>query len=466
MKIIGRETEIKELDRLSRSSAPEFVAVYGRRRVGKTYLVKEYFGNNFVFYASGVSRGTMTEQLRSFQESLLEYGYKGDNSVPRDWNEAFKRMRTIVEQSRQKRKVIFLDELPWMDTPKSRFVQAIDMFWNKWCSSREDVMLVVCGSAASWIVKNIIRNQGGLHNRITGSIHLMPFSLGETRAYLHGRGVRWTDQMIAECYMIMGGIPYYLQQIDPGMSLAQNVDRMFFRDNARLGDEFDNLYSSLFTHSSDHVEIVKVLSRKRQGLSRNEIVAGTSLSDGGGLTRRLTELEQCGFIRRYTMINDGRQLYQLTDFYTQFYFQFLVGGKTYDDEQWLHLQGSARHNTWLDLAFERLCFAHLPQIRNSLGIAGVATKTFAYKTDGAQVDMVIERADKTVCVCEMKWSALPYSISKSEDAKIKKRLLVVKELYPRHSLMSVLVSAGGLVWNEYAVQDVQREIKLGDLFSS
>jgi Predicted ATPase (AAA+ superfamily) len=464
MRIIGRKSEINELERLAHSGAPEFVAVYGRRRVGKTFLVKEFFGNNFVFYATGVSRGTKAEQLQNFQDSLLEYGYKGETTAPKDWTEAFKRLRELVEKSRQKRKVIFLDELPWMDTQKSRFVQAIDLFWNKWCSTQEAVMLVVCGSAASWMVKNIINNRGGLHNRITSKIHLMPFTLGETREYLQSRGVRWSEQTLAECYMVMGGIPYYLQQIDRSMSLAQNVDRMFFKENALLGDEFENLYSSLFTHSSDHVEIVRALSRKRQGLTRDEIVTETSLSDGGGLTRRLTELEQCGFIRQYTMFSNARQLYQLTDFYTQFYFQFLAKEKSYDDEQWLHLQGMPRHNNWLGLSFERLCFAHIPQIRKSLGIAGVATKTFAYQTEGVQVDMVIERADKTVCVCEIKWSSLPYSISKAEDAKMRNRMVAVRERYPRWALMMVMVTAGGLVHNEYVIRDVQREVVLEDLF--
>lgn len=464
MKIIGRKEEMRELERLTNSGMPEFVAVYGRRRVGKTFLVKEFFGNNFVFYTTGVSRGSKVEQLRNFQESLSEYGYRGESEAPRDWFEAFARLKEVVSKSRLKRKVIFLDEMPWMDTQKSDFLQAIDLFWNKWCSSRAGVMLVVCGSAASWMVKNVIRNRGGLHNRLTGTIHLMPFSLGETNAYLQSRGVRWPVQTVAECYMVMGGIPYYLQQIDGTMSLAQNVDRMFFKESALLADEFDNLYSSLFTHSSDHVNIVKALAGKRQGLTRDDIVAATSLSDGGGLTRRLTELEQCGFIRRYTLVNNVRQLYQLTDFYTQFYFQFLAHEKSYDDEVWLHLQGTPRHNNWLGLSFERLCFAHLPQIRKALGIAGVATKTFAYQVEGAQVDMVIERADRTVCVCEMKWSALPYSISKAEDAKIRNWLVAVREKYPRHALLMVMITSAGLTRNGYALSDVQREVNLEELF--
>lgn len=464
MKIIGRKEEMRELERLTNSGMPEFVAVYGRRRVGKTFLVKEFFGNNFVFYTTGVSRGSKVEQLRNFQKSLSEYGHRGESEAPRDWFEAFARLKEVVSRSRLKRKVIFLDEMPWMDTQKSDFLQAIDLFWNKWCSSRADVMLVVCGSAASWMVKNIIRNRGGLHNRLTGTIHLTPFSLGETSAYLQSRGVRWPAQTVAECYMVMGGIPYYLQQIDGTMSLAQNVDRMFFKESALLANEFDNLYSSLFTHSSDHVNIVKALAGKRQGLTRDDIVAATSLSDGGGLTRRLTELEQCGFIRRYTMVNNARQLYQLTDFYTQFYFQFLAHEKSYDDEVWLHLQGKPRHNNWLGLSFERLCFAHLPQIRKALGIAGVATKTFAYQVEGAQVDMVIERADRTVCVCEMKWSALPYSISKAEDAKIRNRLVAVREKYPRHALLMVMITSAELAKNGYALSDVQREINIEELF--
>ena len=465
MKIIGRKEEIHELDRLMQSSEPEFVAVYGRRRVGKTFLVKEYFDNKFAFYATGVSRGSKDEQLSKFHASLLEYGYNGENSVPKDWTEAFNRLKDVVSRSRQKRKVIFLDELPWMDTQKSGFVQAIDFFWNYWCSSRSDVMLIICGSAASWMVKNIIENRGGLHNRLTRTIHLMPFTLGEAHQYLQSRGVRWSIETVAECYMVMGGIPYYLQQIDKSLSLAQNIDRMFFRENALLSDEFENLYSSLFTHSDDHVEIVRTLAKRRQGMTRGEIVAGTSLTDGGGLTRRLIELEQCGFIRRYTIMGDARQLYQLTDFYTQFYFQFLAKGKSYDDEQWIHLQGKPRHNTWLGLTFERLCFAHMPQIRKALGITGVATKTFAFLSEDAQVDMVIERGDRTVCVCEMKWSALPYRITKSENKKMLNRLVAVKDKYPRHSLMMVVVTTAGLVSNEYANSNVQKVIKIEDLLN-
>lgn len=239
---------------------------------------------------------------------------------------------------------------------------------------------------------------------------------------------------------------------------------MFFRENALLSEEFDNLYGSLFTHSNDHVEIVRILSKKRLGMTRDEIVSETSITDGGGLTRRLTELEQCGFIRRYTMMGNARQLYQLTDFYTQFYFQFLAHEKNYDNEQWKHLQGKPRHNTWLGLTFERLCFAHMPQIRQALGIAGVATRTFAYLPDSAQVDMVIERADRTVCVCEMKWSALPYRITKSENLKIQNRLAAVKEKYPRHSLLMVMVTSNGLAQNEYSASTVQRTIGVDSLF--
>ena len=462
--MVGRKAELAALKRYYESGKAEFVALYGRRRVGKTYLINEFFHSRYAFYITGVIDGDKSEQMAAFTQGLRKIGYTG--RLPKNWMDAFFELENILDEKMREgeRCVLFIDELPCFDTPKAGFVKALGHFWNSWAQSHKNVMLVVCGSAASWMVKNVIKNRGGLHNRLTGTIHLMPFSLGETNAYLQSRGVRWPAQTVAECYMVMGGIPYYLQQIDGTMSLAQNVDRMFFKESALLADEFDNLYSSLFTHSSDHVEIVKALAGKRQGLTRDDIVAATSLSDGGGLTRRLTELEQCGFIRRYTMVNNARQLYQLTDFYTQFYFQFLAHENSYDDGVWLHLQGKPRHNNWLGLSFERLCFAHLPQIRKALGIAGVATRTFAYQVEGAQVDMVIERADRTVCVCEMKWSALPYSISKVEDAKIRNRLVAIKEKYPRHALLMVMITSAGLAKNGYALSDVQREVNIEELF--
>lgn len=464
MNIVGRKEEMKELQRIYDSGSSEFVVVYGRRRVGKTYLIREFFHDDFVFYATGVARGNRTEQLAQFNSSLARYGDSEDQTAPENWFLAFGRLEKLVAKSRKQRKVIFLDELPWMDTPKSDFVKALEMFWNVWASARNDIVLIVCGSAASWMVGNIIRNRGGLHNRLTFKLKLNPFTLSETKEYLLSQKIKWDNLSIAECYMILGGIPYYLHLLDKSRSLAQNIDRLFFSESALLEDEFDNLYNSLFAKSEEYVRIVEALAKKKSGFSRDEIVARSGLSNGGGLTRKLDALEQCGFIRKYKAFGEVSYTFQLIDFFTLFYFQFVKGRNTVDSDTWQHLVATNSYKTWRGLAFEKLCFAHLPKIKSVLGISGVLTNTCSYYSSQAQVDMIIERADRAVTVCEMKCSDEPYALTKAEYEKIANRLSVLREYYKRKNIFFAMITSFGLVRNSYAINYVQNEIILDDLF--
>ena len=465
MQIIGRKREIAELTRLKESNQAEFIALYGRRRVGKTWLVRNFFQDQFTFYATGIARGNRKEQLQNFYKSICGYS-KRTPEQPKDWYETFDLLKTVIKQSRQRRKVVFLDELPWMDTQKSEFLKAIDLFWNSWGCMQQNLLFIVCGSAASWMVKNIIRDKGGLHNRLTCHLHLDPFTLAETKTYLHSQGIRWSEEMIAECYMIMGGIPYYLHLLDRSMSLAQNVDRLFFAPNALLKDEFDTLYKSLFKKSEEYVKIISALSKRRGGYTREEIVQATGLANGGGLTRRLDELEQCNFIRRHSPLKGRVPIYQLIDFYSFFYFQFLNGTRNYDRDAWMHLQASPRHNTWLGLSFERLCFAHIYEIHKALGITGVATKTYALLTDSAQMDMVIERADKVTSLCEMKYTSKPYAMTKQEADKLRHREEELKECLPTQKQVLIsLVSNRQPKRNEHYNNIISKNITLNSLFA-
>ena len=464
MQIIGRKREIKELQRLKESKQAEFVAIYGRRRVGKTWLVRSYFQDQFTFYTTGIARGNRKEQIQNFYKSICSYS-KLNLQQPKDWYEAFDLLKDVIKRSRQRRKVVFLDELPWMDTQKSEFLKAIDLFWNSWGSMQQNLLFIVCGSAASWMVKNIIRNKGGLHNRLTCHLHLEPFTLAETKAYLHSQGVRWTDNLVAECYMVMGGIPYYLHLLDRSISLAQNVDRLFFSPNALLEDEFDTLYNSLFNKSEDYVKIVAALSKRRSGYTRDEIVKTTGLANGGGLTRRLNELEQCSFIRRYNPVKGRTAIYQLVDFYSLFYFQFLNRSHHFDRDAWMHLQATPRHNTWLGLSFERLCFAHLYAIQKALGITGIATQTFFMQTSDAQMDMVILRADKVTTLCEMKYTSKPYAITKQEADKLHHRVEALGQCFPaQKQVVITIVSNQMLKKNIYYNSLITNNITLPDLF--
>lgn len=465
MNIIGRHFEQTELRRIYESNTSEFVMIYGRRRVGKTYLIREFFKNKFDFCFTGMAKGTRKEQLLNFRAALSNYDEKVSQKTPDNWVEACSLLIELLEKSSSKRKVVFLDELPWIDTPKSDFLRALEHFWNTWASVRNDIVLIVCGSAASWLVKNIVRNHGGLHNRLTYKIKLNPFSLAECKSYMESQGIKWDYRTIAECYMILGGIPYYLKMLDKRLSLAQNIDRLFFVEAPLLEDEFDNLYASLFKKSEEYVKIIEVLAKKKSGYTREEILKQTKVSDGGSFTRRLEELEQCCFIRKYKSVGESKYLFQLIDFYSLFYFNFIKKGKVYDSENWIHFVGTPGYNAWLGLSFERLCLTHIKQVKVALGISGVSTQTYSYCSKSSQIDMIIERGDKVINLCEMKFVEDEFVITKSYSEKLNTKVADFRQSLKRQKpIYLTMITVKGVKQNEYSVNLVQNEVLLADLF--
>ncbi len=463
--MIGRQREIAELKRVYDSAESEFVMVYGRRRVGKTYLIREFFNNDFVFYCTGIANGTREEELINFANELRRCDENLCTSGLHSWMEAFETLYSIVEKSPKGRKVIFLDEVPWMYTQKSDFLKALEHLWNSRLSARKDVILVICGSAASWMVKKIIKSKGGLHNRITLKLKLEQFNLRETKEYLGSIGINWDNKTIAECYMAIGGIPYYLKLLDRSLSLAQNIDRLFFNTSAILDSEFENLYASLFRDSKDYVKIVEVLSKKKSGYTRDEIIRLGHFNNGGGISEKIEDLVQCGFIRMYKAIGDVRYTYQLCDFFTLFYFQFIKKGNTYDTETWIHQMGKPAMNTWAGLAFERLCLAHLPQLKNALGISGVSTSSYSFYSASAQVDLVIERGDKVINICEMKYCDGVFTVTSDYAARLRRKVEAVRDaIQRRFTYLVVMVTVDGIRHNEHSSSVVQKEITLNSLF--
>jgi AAA+ ATPase superfamily predicted ATPase len=470
MNIIGREAEKKILADYYDSHRPEFVAVYGRRRVGKTFLIREFFENDFFFYASGLAKSNMTEQLQNFSEALSAYG-ADEGTALQNWQDAFHHLRELVLRSKsKKRKVIFLDELPWFDTPKSKFLPAFEHFWNAFASARPDILLIVCGSATSWIIKNLINDRGGLHNRLTGHLSLEPFSLKECEAYYKEAGIVMTRYSIAEAYMIFGGIPYYLSLMKRNLSLPQNVDAMCFAKNAELRTEFSRLYSSLFVHSEQHVAIVRALAEHSSGITRDELTQVLGISDGGGLTKTLGELEQCGFISRhrdFTRKQKGHY-YRLIDFFTLFYLKFMSDDIGRDERYWSNNYKRAALNTWRGNAFERVCLTHVMQIRDTLGIAGVSTATASWRSKksdpGAQIDLLLDREDNVINVCEIKYAGGEFAIDKPYNLELRNKEEVFRrESKTRKALHTTMVTTFGLVHNAYR-SEVQSEVTLDDLF--
>ena len=463
--LIGREKEKSILLSALESNQSEFIAVYGRRRVGKTYLIREAYDYKFAFQHTGILDAPMREQLSEFRESLYRSGMKR-KAMPKTWNEAFHLLEGWLESLPEGKKVVFIDELPWMDTVRSNFIRALDHFWNSWATARKDIVLVVCGSATSWIIDNIVMNYGGLHNRLTKKIHLKPFTLHECELFCQSQNLGYKRNLIMEAYMALGGIPYYWSFLEKGLSVAQNFDRMFFEEDGALIEEYHALYASLFKNPTLHIAIINVLSTKKVGMTRGELLAKTKLSEGEHFTKALLELEQCGFIRKYTCLGKKNKdaIYQLMDNYTLFYFQFIQKNENGDRKFWTSMYNSPLHNNWSGLAFERVCLQHIEQIKKSLGFGAVICTAHSWIGPGAQIDLLIDRSDNIINVCEMKYSKDKYTLSTEELEKMQNRVSTLqRETGTLKSINLTLITSNGVTptSDTHAIQSM---LTMDDLF--
>jgi len=464
--IIGRATEQEILRQRIDSDSSELIAIYGRRRVGKTFLVRQYFDDAFSFYSTGIYQGTKKEQLREFNRQLEYYsGHKW--KVAKDWFDAFAQLREYLESlDGCKPIVVFLDELPWMDTQKSRFIKAFEYFWNSWGAANKRLKLIVCGSATTWMRENVLSDKGGLYNRTTRSIYLAPFTLYETEQYLLSRGISWNRYQIAECYMILGGTPLYLQMLERNMSLTQNINNLFFTPNAPLAREYDFLFRSLFKEATIHRQIIETLAKKAIGMTRKEMMATAKIEDGGVLTKALQNLCDCDFIRQYTAFGKSERgtIYQLTDLFSLFHLRYVKGYRGQDEHHWQNMIDSPSRRAWSGYSFEQLCLHHIRQIKQKLGVTGVQSDVCAWKGEGGQIDLVIDRRDQTINLCEMKFSQGEFEITKPYDSHLRERLESFRSATKtRKALHQTFVTTYGVKKNMYS-ENIQSEIRLDDLF--
>ena len=469
--LIGRRNEVKKLKDALLSASSEFIAVFGRRRVGKTYLIREAYDEKFAFYHTGIANAGRSEQIARFVKSMEKQGLFSGRR-PGTWYDAFDALEAALARLPSGKKVVFIDELPWMDSQRSGFVSALESFWNGWASARTDIVLVVCGSATSWMTDKLVNARGGLHNRLTRKIRLEPFTLSECERFVQARGIVATRRQLLEYYMAMGGVPYYWNYVEKGRSPAQNLESMFFAADGELRDEYSHLYASLFKKPQRHTAIVTALGRKKIGMSRSELLSATGLTDNGAFSIALSELVECGFVRRYRMPRKMSHdaVYQLIDNFTLFHFRFLADLGVGESGSWVAVQDSPRANVWRGLAFERVCFEHISQIKRALGISGIETHQYAWRsspaqgTDGAQIDLLIERADDAANICEIKYSLGEYELTKEEHRKIvNRRERFISEGAFRGAAYITLVTTCGVVHNEY-LNDVQSVVTLDDLF--
>ena len=473
--LIGRETEIEVLQDALTTPYAELIAIYGRRRVGKTYLIRTVYEKEIIFEMTGLNNSSFSEQLENFSLTLVKtFGLPMSIAQPTSWLRAFHILMQVLEsQLGDTKKVFFLDEMPWFDTHKSGFLSAFDHFWNTWASKQKNLIVVICGSAASWMIQNIVRNRGGLHNRITRRMRLMPFNLYETELFLKNNYIHLDRYQILQLYMTTGGIPHYLKNVKQGESVIQTIDRMCFTNDGLLSDEFKDLYHALFGTSEKHEMVVKALANKPNGMTRNEILETCQLSSGGSLTKLLDELLESGFISEHYPFNKTSKdsLFKLSDEYSLFYLKFMDDSKALGQGTWQSKAQSPSWKSWSGLAFENICLKHIPQIKKALGISGVYSEQSAWRyaaksnEQGAQIDLVIDRQDNCINLCEMKFSLTEFTIDKkyAEELNLKRRIFLAKTNTKKSAFITMLTTFG-VNMNAHYLNTVQNQLKMDVLF--
>lgn len=467
--IIGRRHEQDILQMCYDSNKAEFIAVYGRRRIGKTYLVKQYFDGQFDFFATGVYQASRTDQLRHWQEQLKKYSGVKRNR-PKDWTEAFAQLQEHIESLGKKERVlIFIDELPWFDTPKSGFLRSLDLFWNGWASNHREIKLIVCGSATTWMTNKLLGDKGGLHNRVTRPLHLVPFSLLETEEYLQSMSIEWSRAEVLDTYMILGGTPFYLSLLRADLSLTQNIDELFFSEDAVLHTEYSFLFKSLFNEATLYRRIVELISTTLIGMTRQQIVKSLKIVDNGNLTEALDNLVKCDFLRRYQAFGKKEYdpLYQLTDMYTLFFLRFVKNNNGQDEHAWSSMNAGQK-NAWAGYAFEQVCVLHTSQIKRVLGISGISSDVCSWYHASperkAQIDLVIDRSDKNIDLCEMKYSDHQYELKKDYVEYLKERREIFREVTKTtKTLRLTLITSAGIKPGKHN-SALQGKISADDLF--
>ncbi|MFK7979120.1 MAG: ATP-binding protein [Saprospiraceae bacterium] len=475
--MIGRKKEIDILKKAYDSNKPELVAVIGRRRVGKTYLIRESFKQHIAFELVGLKDGKKEQQLRNFTYSLKEAGDKEaiNKPLPKDWLEAFYRLKEFLEilEPTTEKRVIFIDELPWIATAKSDFLTGFSYFWNSYVS-KSNLLVVICGSATAWMIKKIINNKGGLHNRVTRKILLKPFSLSETESYFEARNLSFNRYQLIQFYLTMGGIPHYLDQVEKGKSAIQNIDDICFHPLGMLRTEFDNLYSSLFLNPQRYEAIVNALATTWKGLSRIEILAAIKFKDGGGITTMLKELEQSGFITSYVPFNKKKKetLYRLTDNYSLFYLKYIKDIPTNESMNWQSLSQTQTWKSWSGYAFENICLQHIDEIKKALGITGVHTRQLSFQTKatadraGTQIDLLIDRQDNTISLCEIKFYKEEWTLDKSDAVNLRQKRAIFKQVTnTKKQIFICLITTYGLNENKHSAGLIDNILTMDDLFT-
>lgn len=475
MNVVGRDAETKAMQALLKDDKAHMLALIGRRRVGKTFLIRNAYKENIVFELTGLKDGTLEQHLLNFTFQFNRYFPQMTPLTGiTEWLTAFHKITEELDKLQKETKpVLFFDELPWIASKRSGFIEALAHWWNNW-ASQQNILLVVCGSAAAWMIDHVVNAKGGLHNRITKLITLEPFSLSETKQFLTSKQIKMSDYQIVQLYMVLGGIPHYLEQVQKGKSATQNIQEICFNRDGLLRTEFDSLYSALFDNATNHIEVIKALASKSKGLDRQEILSKTKMKDGGWFSKLLAELEASGFIASLQPLENKikNKLFRLTDEFTLFYLAFMSGKRKTDENYWIRLNQTQEYKIWAGYAFENLCAKHIVEIKSALGISGIQCEVNSYlhrKNNnyhkGFQIDLLIDRRDDVLTICEMKFYSDEYRITSDYAKKIHTRKEGLKALTsPKKHVEVVFISSFGLVNNEQKNDYVDHDLSMDILF--
>jgi AAA+ ATPase superfamily predicted ATPase len=467
-KIIGRKFEQALLKEAIDNDKSELIALYGRRRIGKTYLIREYFKANLVFEMSGLFGGSLKDQLETFNKELIKRTKKTELETAKSWFQAFTMLESYLGAFKSgSKKVIFIDEFPWIATPKSKFLMAFENFWNTYCTKRNDLIVVICGSAASYMVQKIIKNKGGLHNRISRKIRLLPFNLFETEQFLIKNGIKYTRYDVIQIYMALGGVPHYLEKLSKGLSASQNIDKLCFSKDGILNDEFNHLFASLFDESERHMKLIKTLAKSNKGLTRNELINQSKISSSGDFSSKLEELIESGFVTDSPYYQNKKQLtlYRLSDEYSRFYLKFIDNNKNGGAGTWQKLYTTQSYLSWSGFAFETLCLKHIQQIKKALRIDAIYTTGSSWFNENAQVDLLIDRSDNVMQLCEMKFYNAVFTIDKSYYMNLKNKIVELQQdTKTRKNIFVTLITTYGIKENEFSKELVHSHLEMDVLF--
>lgn len=481
--IIARTPELAILDKIYQSSQAEFLAIYGRRRIGKTYLISEYFkSKGYYFELTGAKGATLKTQLDNFREEFADAFYSGvKQETPNSWQEAFNQLRRKAEELAPEKKIIlFLDELPWLASPRSNFLASLEHVWNRYLSRLNNIILIVCGSAASWMLKKIIYNKGGLYGRLTAEIHLKPFTLRETETYLKAKNINLDRKQIIELYLAFGGVAKYLANVSKGKSSAQIIADTCFSPNGALLLEFPKLYDSLFDKPEHHIAIINALAGKKSGMTQEDILKKTGMSSGGNFTQLLNELEDSGFILSTPQFSYKKKetTFRLIDEYSIFYLAWIKPAldnhlKNVTQNYWQNIQNSPSYMAWAGYAFEGICLKHAEKIIDALKISVVARSSTVWsykpekesKKNGAQIDLVIDRADKCINLCEIKFCNNLFTVTKNDSENLRyKKMCFQEQTNTKKSLFTTLITTYGAAINEHYLVSVDNQLTMDVLF--